>query len=247
VAGQRHPEVDSTKVPPVTNYWSGPNRLFEFDPFSNKFTMLAQPPTATGDTWNARLLLLPTGDVMFTNATNQVYLYTYDGSWDPAWKPTILNWNQHWLVAGRTYTVEGTQLNGLSQAVSYGDDYTAATNYPLVHLGLYNTHDAYYCRTSNFSTMGVATKDTKHSFQFEVPSTITETGPAVLQIIVNGISADLIPLSVVRPSRKSLLKALRNQHIIFPTSIRPILSSAFGLSPPISITELIARLGNGEV
>jgi len=92
----------------------------------------------------------------------------------------------------------------LSQAVSYGDDYTAATNYPLVRLAFNNTGHLYYCRTSGFSKMGVATGTAKHRFQFKVLSSLTETGPAVLVVSVNGISADMIQLGVAHSLRQFL-------------------------------------------
>lgn len=204
VAGNRHPEQNPDGS---TSFWSGPCRFFEFDSTNNSIAELAsnnQPAKATGDTWNARLLLLPTGQVMFTNATDQVYLYNPDGSWDKAWQPAMLNWNQPWLAAEHTYTMEGTQLNGLSQAVSYGDDYTAATNYPLVRLAFNNTGHLYYCRTSGFSTRGVATGTAKQRFQFEVPSDLTETGPAVLVVSANGIPADMVQLGVAHSLRQFL-------------------------------------------
>ena len=65
-----------------------------------------------------------------------------------------------------TVNVSGTQFNGLSQAMSYGDDYMAATNYPLVRVRNRNTETVRYCRTANHTTpvgagtvpaMGVAT------------------------------------------------------------------------------------------
>ena len=35
---------------------------------------------------------------------------------------------------GLTYAITGTQFNGLSQAVGFGDDFQAATNYPQVRI-----------------------------------------------------------------------------------------------------------------
>jgi len=225
VAGKRHPEQNPDGS---TSFWSGPCRFFEFDYTNNSIAELAssnQPATATGDTWNARLLLLPTGQIMFTNSTNKVYLYNPDGSWKQEWQPTILNWSQPWLIGGQTYTVEGTQLNGLSQAVSYGDDYTAATNYPLVRLVFENSGFVFSCRTSGFSTMGVATGTAKHSFQFKVPSSLlTGTGPAVLMISVNGISAKKIQLRVV-PSLGQFLRIKGLDPSKGLRSIRPPITS----------------------
>jgi len=63
----------------------------------------------------------------------KIFAYTPSGGPDPAWAPHVTSC-PHRIEAGHSYTLYGRQLNGLSQAVSYGDDATAATNYPLVRI-----------------------------------------------------------------------------------------------------------------
>ena len=59
------------------------------------------------------------------------------------------------LHVAQTYTLQGRQINGLSQANSYGDDATMATNYPIVRLQ--GGGKVFYCRTFGHSTMGMPT------------------------------------------------------------------------------------------
>ena len=59
--------------------------------------------------------------------------------------------------AGQTYKITGTQFNGLGQAMSFGDEFQNATNYPLVRITNNSSGNVYYARTHNHSTMGVAT------------------------------------------------------------------------------------------
>ena len=49
-----------------------------------------------------------------------------------------------------SFTVTGTQLNGLSYGGSYGDDNMDGSNYPLVRL-VSSGGTVYYARTYNFS------------------------------------------------------------------------------------------------
>ena len=68
--------------------------------------------------------------------SGQIWLYTPDaasGHPDPAWLPVISS-APSVVAPGGTYPLEGYQLTGLSQAVSYGDDATMATNYPIVRM-----------------------------------------------------------------------------------------------------------------
>ena len=52
------------------------------------------------------------------------------------------------VVRGRTYKVSGTQFNGLSQAISFGDEFQNATNYPLVRITNNASGHVFYARTA---------------------------------------------------------------------------------------------------
>ena len=88
----------------------------------------------------------------------------------------------------------GTQLNGLSQAVSYGDDAQQATNYPIFRLS--SGSQVVYLRSSNFSTLGVATGSTPVTADIEVPSTVIP-GTWQMVAIANGIPSAPVDVQVV--------------------------------------------------
>jgi hypothetical protein len=96
-----------------------------------------------------------------------------------------------------SYTLQGRQLNGLSQAVSYGDDAAAATNYPIVRIRHLASGRVTYCRTFDHSSMGVATGTVIHSTNFDVPASIP-TGLSELCAVANGISSACVTLRVAR-------------------------------------------------
>ena len=136
------------------------------------------------------MLVLPTGQVLFTNGTKTVQLYTSSGTYEAAWQPTITSVAST-LTAGSTNNViKGTQFNGLSQGAMYGDDAQMASNYPIVRIVNQATRDVYYCRTHNHSTMGVATGATIVSTEFDIPSNIA-TGVSALYVVANGIPSKL--------------------------------------------------------
>ena len=156
--------------------------FFEFDG-----TNLNSVPSVGGC---GSLLLLPTGQAL----CSAYYIYTATGSPDPAWAPAIAT-APGMVQPGMTYGITGTQFNGLSQAVGYGDDYQGATNYPLVRITNTATGHVFYCRTHNHSTMAVATGAAPVSTQFDVPATI-EMGPSTLVVVANGIASSPSPLTV---------------------------------------------------
>ena len=102
-----------------------------------------------------------------------------------AWRPFISNVPAS-LVSALSFTLTGRQLNGLSQAVGYGDDASAATNYPLVRIVNAATGHVFYCRTHGHSTMAVATGNKSVSTHFDVPAN-AETGLSQLFVVANGI------------------------------------------------------------
>ena len=60
-------------------------------------------------------------------------LYTPVGGPQAGWAPTITA-APGAVVRGQSYSLTGTQLNGLSEASSFGDEFNSATNYPLVRI-----------------------------------------------------------------------------------------------------------------
>jgi hypothetical protein len=99
---------------------------------------------------------------------------------------------------GQTYTVSGTQFNGLSQGAAYGDDVQSATNYPLVQITNNATGHKFFARTHDHSTMAVATGGASTSTQFDIlpTSSGTEFGPSTLVVIANGIPSKPVGITV---------------------------------------------------
>jgi uncharacterized protein (TIGR03437 family) len=181
---------------------SPPVLFFEFD--GKQLNPVPAPPSASNDqTYYTNMLLLPTGQIFLTDGT--VNIYTPSGSPDSSWAPTIAMAPSA-VQAGMTYGITGTQFNGLSQAVGYGDDFQAATNYPLVRIVNNVTGHVFYCRTHNHSTMGVATGTAPVSTQFDVPASV-ESGPSTLVVVANGIASkpwNLTVASAVPTPRPSI-------------------------------------------
>jgi hypothetical protein len=179
-------------APYVPGFWGRPIYFFEFDPFLNTITQAPAPPNNASLLYWSRLILLPTGQVLFSPSTTDLQCYTPDGESQEAWRPTVGQVVPHCDAAGIDYyLLRGTQLNGLSQGNVYGDDCNPATNYPLVRLRSQQTGEAYYCRTYGFSTMAVATGPKVESVRFDASS--VPYGDFELCVVANGISSHCVP------------------------------------------------------
>jgi hypothetical protein len=171
--------------------------LFEYDPDSNSIAQVPDPATASGKkAYEGRMLMLPTGQVLYTAYSLTVQLYTPDGGPDPTWVPTITGCPST-ITPGGTFTLSGRQLNGLSQCTYYGNDATQATNYPLVRLESTSSSAVHYCRTSNFSTMGLQTGSVVHSCDVTVPLSVP-LGSYCLSVVANGIASACRRVAVTR-------------------------------------------------
>jgi hypothetical protein len=172
-----------------------PLHMFDFD--GRNITEITPPPDAPNDSsFNASMLVLPNGQILFTDLfSNDVEIYTPSGEADCSWKPQIDDaCGLDELQPGSTYALSGTQLHGLSQGSAYGDDMQQSTNYPLVRITNRATGDVTYARTHDFSSMSVAPGAWSKT-HFDVPAGI-ETGVSLLQVVVNGIASDPIPVHV---------------------------------------------------
>ncbi len=138
------------------------------------------------------VLPLPNGQVLVTGGVAQVY--TGSGSANPAWAPTVTA-SPATVTRGSSYAISGTQFNGLSQAASYGDELSAATNYPLVRITNTATGRVVYARTHGHSTMAVATGSAIVSTQFDVP-VLADAGASTLVVVANGIASAPVLVTV---------------------------------------------------
>jgi hypothetical protein len=177
----------------MADYWTPPVHFFAFD--GTSFTRRPDPGNNGGTPYDGRMLVLPTGEVLYANVT--ICLYSSNGGPDPSWRPTISSVSTD-LLPGTDYLLAGTQLNGLTTANSYGDECNVATNYPLVRLTFPATGHVAYMRAHDPSTMGIATGTTPVSTHFEVPA-IVEKGPAKLEVVANGIASDPVDVVVRDP------------------------------------------------
>lgn len=172
-----------------------PTYFFEFDPNINTLMYVQAPSNSTKPVYAGRMLLLPTAEILFSNGTPDIELYIPGGIPNPSWSPQITESPSN-VQPGLTYAIYGRQLNGLSQAVSYGDDASMATNYPLVRIHNLSTNKVTYCFTHDHSAMAVYTGSAIHNTRFTVPSSI-ESGRSELSVIANGISSESVPISVI--------------------------------------------------
>jgi hypothetical protein len=175
--------------------WLSPTLFHLLDGAS--LTRISDPPNATDVPYVGRMLLLPTGQVLFAAQTNEIYAYSYYSCPEPAWRPQITS-SPFSVHSGSSYSLSGERFNGLSQAVGYGDDAAASTNYPLVRIRHLGNGEVRYCRTFGHSTMGVATGSATVTTNFFVPFD-THPGASELCVVANGISSPCVPLHVRPP------------------------------------------------
>lgn len=169
-----------------------PVQFFEFT--GKKLKKIINTPNAKKDSsFYVHLLLLPTGQVLQTDFSNNVEIFNPAGSPKAAWAPTITSFPSK-VTHGSSYTLTGTLLNGMSQAVAYGDDYQGATNYPLVRITNTASGHVTYARTTNPSSMAVA-NTSPSTVSVAIPSGI-ETGASTLVVVANGIASKSMNVTV---------------------------------------------------
>jgi len=168
-------------------------QFFEWDGASFKSTV--NIPNAPNDpSYFGRMLVLPTGQILLTDGSHDVEIYTSTGTANPSWAPAITKFSKT-LSHGKASTLSGTQFNGLSQGAAYGDDAQSATNYPLVRITNSATGHVFYARTYNHSSMGVATGSAIVKTHFQVPVGI-ELGASQLEVVANGIASNPVSVTI---------------------------------------------------
>jgi hypothetical protein len=135
------------------------------------------------------MLVLPTGQVLFSDSSSQLWVYTPDGAPNPSLRPVV---NDVTYNGSGLFTLTGKQLNGQSDGSTYGDDVQSDENYPIVRL-VNSSGSVYYCRTTNWSSTAVAGGSTLETVNFTL-------NPAVIagnySLIVSGAGISSFPLAL---------------------------------------------------
>jgi hypothetical protein len=185
--------VDAAPIGSCGNFPAG-SRFFEFD--GTNLIEKAKPPRATVDpSFVGRMLVLPTGQVLFTDGSSDVEIYTPTGTYNFIYQPNINSYPANITIGASWYQILGTQLNGMSQGAMYGDDAQSATNYPLVRITNNSTGHVFYAFTHDHSTMAVQTGGVQESTLFDPPLNM-ERGPSTLVVVVNGIPSAPVQINV---------------------------------------------------
>ncbi len=169
-----------------------PTELFDFDPVANTIApvspALPDANLSSIGSYLIKMLALPTGQVLVQDGSNQLWVYTPDGSADPSLVPTVTS-----VVAngGGVYTLTGTQITGQSAGSSYGDESQSYENYPIVRM-VSSSGNVYYAKTTNWSSVAVGSGSTPETVNF----TLNPAMPAgVYSLIVSGAGLSSNPVA----------------------------------------------------
>jgi hypothetical protein len=189
---------------PVDAKFPGPTTILEYDPTTNTISHISAPAGSdlSGPAFTDRMLELPSGQILFSDGSqSSLFVYNPDSAPNPAWAPTISTITSN---GGNSYTLTGTQINGLNEGAAYGDDVQNSTNYPIVRL-TDPSGNVIFAKTSNWSSEWVATGTTPETVNFTLPPG-ANANSYTLDVIANGISSasvifhTAISVSFVQPS-----------------------------------------------
>ncbi len=190
--------------PTSANHFPTPTYFAEFNPLTNKYKPLTAP--AGGNSVNiscylTNMVCLPDGTILYgQQSSNSYYVYTPSGAVVSSGKPTISS-----IVkdgTGSSYTITGTQFNGISEGATYGDDFQMNTNYPVIRLT--SGTNVYYARTFNWSSTGVKTGSLPTTAQFTLPAGLP-AGTYSLVVTANGIASNAVSFTPASPAASSYI------------------------------------------
>jgi hypothetical protein len=177
------------------DWYPPPTHFFTFD--GTSFTQIGDVADSSQlSSFEVNFLVLPSGEILATETYFENSEVLPAVCCAPAgWAPSITAMSSTSLVAGGTYSLTGTQLSGLTQGATYGDDDQADTNFPLVRITNNATSRVYYGRTFGF-TRSVA-PGAVSSTSFSVPAGI-QAGASSLVVVANGIASAPFAVTVSR-------------------------------------------------
>ena len=169
-----------------------PSTFFEWD--GHGLATVPGTPNAPQDSsYYGNMLVLPTGQILLTDFSNDIEIYTPTGAPSPAWRPVVV-FTSPVLAPGHSYPLAGIRLSGMSGGAAYGDDTQAATNFPVVRITNLRTGHVFYSRTHDYNSVAVASNEIAWT-QFDVPAA-QEAGLSKLEVVASGIASNPVTVLV---------------------------------------------------
>jgi hypothetical protein len=169
--------------------FSNPTELFDFDPRTDT---LSQVTSALPDAnlpfegcYPTRMLILPTGQVLFSDDSAQLWVYTSSGAPNPSLRPLITD--VRYRGDGK-FRLTGFQLDGQAAGAAYGDDDQMDSNYPIIRM-VNSSGNVFYARTSDWSKIGVGGAG-RETVEFTLNPGVT---PGDYSLIVSGAGISSFP------------------------------------------------------
>lgn len=175
--------------------FSSPVQLFKFDPRAGTMRPIDGPAGSilpTEAAFPTRMLVLPTGQLMLSDSSNQLYVYTPDQASAPVpLRPSISDVD---YTGNGVFRLTGTQLNGQSEGAAYGDDDQMNENFPIVRLEDTSTGNVFYCRTTDWSSVGVGDNGPE-TVDFTLNSAVAP-GSYKLTVVAAGIASQSAQIDI---------------------------------------------------
>ncbi|HVU19724.1 MAG TPA: hypothetical protein VHE09_03270 [Rhizomicrobium sp.] len=152
-----------------------------------KISQVDEPASASSQSsWESRMLVLPTGEVLWSSDVGDVEIYTPVGKPVAAAKPKVKNVSTTLTRGSTSNNISGKGFNGVSYGGYYGDDVQTSSNYPLVRFINNSTSHVCYAKTYNYAT-GLSDGSVTTA-KFDIPNSC-ESGASKLEVVVNGVAS----------------------------------------------------------
>lgn len=170
------------------------SKFYEWD--GTNMNATSAPPNAGIDSsYVGGMVVLPTGQILFTDFSSDVEIYTPASTAPCAGcTPTIKHVATTLTHGSKSNRIAGTLFDGMDQGGYYGDDNQSDSNFPLVRITDSKNH-VVYCRSHNWTPGLVATGPKLMTTLFDIPASIA-TGPASLEVVVNGIASAPVQVTI---------------------------------------------------
>ncbi len=183
-------------MPAAPGIFNPDTYFFEYNPIDNTLNEVVRPSNASTQIQYAyHMVLLPNGQVFAPTGGTLLPFYNMDPGTgpDPSWKPVIAS-VPHSLTPGQSYSLSGMQINGLTEGAYYGDDYSSATNYPIVRITNRATGHVFWGVTHDRDNLNITPGNTIITTALDIPANL-EPGTSDLVVIANGIASDPVEIN----------------------------------------------------